>query len=115
METVDRIMQCVFRVEASSFELQVLCARYGNRLELENHGVATNIGNLDGRPIVISLMFGTFDDQHVLFWHATSQLVDYKMIDDWFCCNTPHLRGPDKATDATNFHIYKHDILKQNS
>ncbi len=72
-------------------------------------GYGCTVGHLDGRPVAISLLTSTVDGNKLLFWYATSVVVDYDMIDKWlnenlpesaFQVNMPRLLN---KTDATNF------------
>jgi hypothetical protein len=58
------------------------------------------------RPIVISLNWAMIDGQLVCFWHGCSQLVDYRMINEWLNKNFDgtHDGGRRSATDSMNFH-----------
>lgn len=67
--------------------------------EEKSSGFNETIGFLDERPICISLHIKKIKGTKILFWHATSQLVDYAMISEWLKLNTP-----DNRTDALNWH-----------
>lgn len=67
--------------------------------EGSNSGFNETVGYLDNRPICISLHTKKIKGTKILFWHATSQLVDHAMINEWLKLNTP-----DNRTDATNWH-----------
>jgi hypothetical protein len=73
-------------------------------------GYGHHIGDVDNRPIAISLLTTTIDGELYLFYHGTSELVDHKMIREWleqympvtaFRDNDPRL-GLNHA-DATNW------------
>lgn len=53
----------------------------------DNKGTFLTIGHLDypnPRPIVLSLFWDKLDGVRVCFYSCNSQLVDWKMIDEWF-------------------------------
>lgn len=58
------------------------------------------------RPINISLSWAWIDDQLVCFWYPCSQLVDHKMIEQWFDQNfhQTHDGGRRSRVDHQNFH-----------
>jgi hypothetical protein len=58
-------------------------------------------------PIVINLNWAWIDDQLIGFWHACSQLVDHRIIDQWFTQNfdKTHDGGRRSMTDHQNFHL----------
>ena len=93
-------------VEANSFERHTLWQNNQNRAldsrlnwESENSGQGMQ-ANLHGRPVCFTLWPAWIEGKKIIFWEATSQLVDYKMITDWFDKNLPDIR----RYDANNFH-----------
>lgn len=102
-------------VEATRFEEHCLwrdsdtrsATSHGEWVE-SGWGLLQTVGWLDSRPICISLGTATVGGHKVLFWHATSQVVDYVLIDRWFEEMLPQsARRPDglpNRTDAMNFH-----------
>jgi uncharacterized protein YkvS len=64
-----------------------------------NGGILETVGYLDERPICISLYVDTIKGKKILFWHATSQLVDHLLIDKWLDLNLPSI----KRTNAMNW------------
>jgi hypothetical protein len=84
-----------------------------NEVEKQYHwvddtmGFWQNIGSVDGRPICISFSFATVDGLNIAFVEGTSQLVDYKMLEEWVQThnNKTYDNGARRAwTDARNFH-----------
>ncbi len=63
-------------------------------------GMCPVIGYIDNRPVTLSLFINVVEGKRILFWHSPSQLVDYKMIDEWFEDYLPGI----PRTDANNFH-----------
>ena len=89
-------------VEASSYESLCLWQEYRDRKNWKQalSGYGITIGFLADMPVCISLMMVEVDGHKLLFWHATSQVVDHRMIDKWF---DAHLSGV-RRVDAQNFH-----------
>ena len=65
-----------------------------------NPGFMPTIGELDGRPIVVSLSWSYVGDMLVCFYHGCSQLVDHQMIEEFLDETFPNT----PRTDAANFH-----------
>ena len=112
----DYIDECVYAVEANSTEEMYIWERFcgpnsawgpEKRIKWEqDFGWLETVGHLDDSPICISIFIHKLDGYPVLFWHATSQLVDYVMIDEWFRERAPHLQ----QTDAMSIHHALHHI-----
>lgn len=77
---------------------------YGRRIDSwkeESAGHGITIGKMDRRPVCIVLWWAILNGHRVMFWEATSQVVDYKMVQDWF----RHFKTRDMVScDANNFH-----------
>lgn len=98
-------------IEANSNEQmyiwQTWHEKYGYPWKQE-HGYLVTVGELMDRPICISVMFVKVKEKLIMFWHATSELVDYVMIDEWLKKNLPDAYH--NKTDATNDHIVMHTL-----
>jgi hypothetical protein len=69
------------------------------------------IGEIDNRPICISLSFAIIGGIYVMFASMTSQLQDYKMMEDWLTQYCPaYSDRRNNTTDATNFGHICHKI-----
>jgi hypothetical protein len=73
-------------------------------------GYLATVGNVGDRPICISLLTTTINGGKILFYHATSSLVDHDMIREWLEKSLPVTafrdRDPRKGlnhTDSTNW------------
>lgn len=88
-------------VEANSYERLTLWERWVDKTEWQEHrqGRLVEIGKYHGRPVCISLFWATVRNKVVLFLEATSQLVDWKMIEAWLKTEFPGVR----KVDAMNF------------
>jgi hypothetical protein len=109
-----RFAHTEYVVEATSAEKYFLWELHAgkNTWEQGSSGLVIEIGKLGGplqekRPIVICCWWERINGMNVLFWEATSQLVDYRMIEEWFkqnCYPYEHGSGRAAKTDAMNFH-----------
>jgi hypothetical protein len=110
-----------FLVEASSAEQRFLWEKWVDNLKIiredewvqKNPGYSLTIGEIKGRPIVISISWVVIKGVLVGFYEATSQLVDWVMIEKWLDehCNPMYDKGTRRArTDASNFHNVWHYI-----
>lgn len=65
------------------------------------------VGKLNDRPVVISLNSAMIDGQKILFIDATSELVDWGIVEAWLEKNLPSSARDGyriNRTDALNFH-----------
>lgn len=112
-------LECVVGcVEANSFEKHCLwkenhyledAARHKREWKDTGHGLGVTIGYVDERPVHLSLSTSVIDGQKILFYYATSTVVDHEMIREWLKVNLPETAkgnypGGYNHTDATNFH-----------
>lgn len=101
-------------VEATSDEQFFLWQLESNKCKWEqgSSGVAIEVGKHGGplqekRPVIISCFWNRINGMDVLFWYACSQLVDYRMIEEWFkqnCYPYESDTGKPAKCDARNFH-----------
>jgi hypothetical protein len=99
-------------IEATSCEQHSLWERYTEYgVEWKQHpaGLLETVGTLADMPVCISLHTNDVGGAKILFYHATSQVVDHRMIDKWLEENMPDSArredGHINKTDATNSHI----------
>lgn len=99
--TDKRYANTFYRVEATTYEVLTIIGRYDDcyRWKQDHFGTLETVGRLDSRPIVITCQWYEIHDRLVMFWEATSEVVDYKLIEEWF--NT---HCPCPSTNAMNFH-----------
>ena len=88
-------------VEATDFERHTLWHCH-ERVNWKDDGIGYGhqIGTLNERPIFVAFNFATIDGKRICFWHATSSLVDYDMIEEWLKTNLKY----NNKVDANNFH-----------
>ncbi len=58
------------------------------------------IGEIDARPICVSISYVRLNGKLVAFYDGTSQLVDLKMIDEWIELHAKDI----PSANASNFH-----------
>lgn len=70
------------------------------------------IGHLNKRPITVTISGVTINGHRVAFYEANSELVDWKMIEEWAKKTFPQLFMSDKrlTCDAANFHHCLHFV-----
>ena len=100
MALEDLLRGVVGAVEASSYERLCLWRHhYQGNWKQSLEGICREIGRLDDMPVCLSLIVDEVSGYRILFWEATSMVVDHRIIDKWF---ETHL--PDKPrVDAMNF------------
>lgn len=108
-------------VEADSYSQHMLWSEYHYRpregfdpltWEQGMSGLMEIIGYLkingEDRPVCLSLFKARVKGELILFYHATSQVVDYRMVDEWLKKNLPPTaireNGYPNTTDAMNFY-----------
>lgn len=69
--------------------------------EQEMSGTLVTIGTVDDRPISIDITWAKLNGCRVLFYDASSQLADWKMIEEWFSHWRERLPKIE-STDSTN-------------
>jgi hypothetical protein len=125
-----KIKATKFLVEATGAEqhfLWSLHARYSHKhhpsypsLTWEQHacGSLVSVGNVqifkkqsgsgalyEQMPVCVSLTFATIDGAVVCFWDATSQVIDYRLVEKWLNQKFAHVPPREGRTNAMNFHI----------
>jgi hypothetical protein len=95
-------------VEATSFEKQYLWSSATESWRGNQLGETVIVGRLSRRPVCISLTIDVIGGYPILFVEATSQVVDYLMIDNWLLENLPATAlkrgGYLNKVDAMNFY-----------
>ena len=106
-------------VEATSNEAFCLWDKYttgGRQMSQYGGGYGITVGYCKDLkdtklPIAISIFKYTVEGKDILFYHPTSRMVDYEVIENWLKENMPasakRENGTVKTTDCTNFHLVK--------
>jgi len=101
-------------VEASSYESMMLWSENHNKLDWKEgrSGFLSTVGFIGTKPVCISVLTPVIGGHKLLFWHATSTVVDYDMIRAWLELAVPKTawnHGRLNQTDAMNFHNVLHE------
>jgi len=108
MDMMERVQ---FAVEASDYERFRLWQEFHSQAkcwEQETRGSMITVGHISGRPICVQLSWNAINGKRVLFYNASSQLVDWVMIEEWLVDNA--LTPGHTKTDASNFHLVFHQL-----
>lgn len=111
-EHADFLAGVVGVVEANNFEHLTLWKQYhheadkGRKLAWESGGSGplVTVGKVDGNPVCISLNVDLVGGHRVLFIEATSQVIDWTLINKWLYKNLPS-----SAYRAGTQYINSHD------
>lgn len=98
-------------VEATSYEQYALWKEYHDKegynwSSRREGGPLVTVGKIEDRPICIALERATICGHLIVFLDATSELVDWRMIDRWLTDNLPQSAFDGKyvnKVDAMNF------------
>lgn len=113
-EEMDKFLEGVVgAIEATSEEQHNLWKRWSQELgktwEQVNPGLLPTIGSLAGMPICLSLSKVKVNGAPILFYYASSQVVDHRVVEKWIECQLPASAkskdGRINKSDATNAHI----------
>lgn len=123
-----RLAKTLFIVEATSFEqfslwetnaLNSIHCRNKSPLKWEQmNGWLVTVGRYKKRPCCISVSWARINGRLIMFYHPTSQFVDWNMIDKWI---DKHFQGKwdnqirRAKIDAQNFHLCIQAIEEKNN
>lgn len=107
----DYFKDVVYLIEATDYERLCLwrdndTCTHTSKMKWEevSMGYWFQIGELDNRPVNLTLCYAILDGKKVAFYESCSQVVDWKMIEDYLSkLNLP-------KTNAMNFHHCIHFI-----
>lgn len=89
--------------KANSFESLCLWLEWNKRVNWiqGDFGRMVTVGHINEFPITVSLFWNTIDNEEVLFYEASSRVVDYSVVNKWLHenCSMELYK-----TDAMNFH-----------
>jgi hypothetical protein len=102
-------------VEANSYESLCLWheqhERAGKTWKQGSGGCMVQVGELADMPVCVSLFVNEVDGHRILFYDATSRVVDSRMVEKWLKENLPltafengDARKRLNVTNAMNFH-----------
>lgn len=113
-----------YLVEANSFEKLTLwntwvkSAKEPIKWKDSNRGVIPVVGLVNKLPVCVSILINEIEGMPVVFWEATSRMVDHDLIKDWFKEKMPQLFPEQNAhlsCDAQNFHCCVHYLQDMDS
>lgn len=118
MEAEERLGITKFLVEATGTEQLDLWCKFSNESPERykgtkgvswkqlNPGCVLTIGYLDKRPVVLTIYWDEIEGELVGFYSCNSQVVDWKMIEDWLSKHFKQTwdKGRPAKCDAINFH-----------
>lgn len=111
MEDIRRVR---FAVEANNFEQGCLWERHNKKVSWveipENKMIC--VGQFAKRDIIVWLSWATIDGHDVLFYDATSRVVNYNLVESWIEENALVPGG--RMEDAMNFGLVLRDIETEN-
>ena len=106
----DFLKDVVSVVEANTFEDFTLWEKWHAKVDWVQNasGTGVTVGRLADMPVFISLITAVVNKKKVLFIHPTSQVVDWRLIEDWLHANMPNcterLEDKVRVHSAQNFH-----------
>ncbi len=109
----------VFIVEATSYEQHVFWENYFYKSKYETliikdwlqetAGKIITIGKCDKRPVCVTIFWAWLDGCKIMFYEATSQVVDHKMVKEWFKHFSSHIKWDGNTRlahcNSLNFHL----------
>lgn len=106
-----------YAVEANSFEYSALYKEYakeqGHVWKENLSGRGACIGYVGKRMVFVSFRTAIINGRKILFYEATSPMVDWDMIEDWLRSNLPtsakRAAGDLRKADANNFYSALYD------
>jgi hypothetical protein len=82
----ERFATCDFLVEATDCERHFLWRDHNEetRWEEDTMGFSFKVGSIGKRPVMVCCFFAKIYGRRVCFYDTVSQVVDHKMIEDFF-------------------------------
>ena len=108
-----RLSECKYAVEATRNETTTLWSECHKKVSWVRvaFGKLITVGKLNEHPVCISVSITNINGVDVLFWEATSMVVDHYQINTWFKENTEVTKINNR--DAGNFHCIVQDINRK--
>lgn len=108
----------VYFIEANDREAQLVKeeSRCDADITLDSTAYGVKIGELDGKPVVLKLLFATVNSRRIVFWMPGSKAFDFAMGLEWLEANSTLLATTESVvrSDASNFHNCVLDIDRMN-
>ena len=113
MTAEEKYLDTKFLVEANSFEHLALWKENNKEYDWqEDTRCEARTMYVNDRPICYTCQWSIINKQRVMFWDPTSQLVDYKLIEEDLKKICPNIIS---KSNAMNFHNILHDINRLNA
>jgi hypothetical protein len=111
----DEYASVEYVVEANTFERHKLWEEWAwgdVQWKDGTSGSLITVGYMGDSPVVISILVANILGYDVIFWHPTSRVVDYQMIEAWLEKNVPvyQTKVAEHKSDAMNFHNCIHHL-----
>jgi hypothetical protein len=80
-----RFAETVFIVQATHAEVHYLWRQWHKRVKWEQDclGHCATVGTVANLPVVVCCSWALLDGQRVMFYEATSRVVDWSMVENW--------------------------------
>lgn len=110
-EIDSRLVNTFYAIEADSYACHMIWAEYFFNIPKDKRkfefvqepvGISFEIGRIEKRPIMLSFRWYTINGHLVLFYDCTSQLADWKMVNEWLNKYMPHIKEKSDAMNAHN-------------
>lgn len=101
----ERVRVTAYAVEASDFEQLALWQESHERVPWEHIGTGwlMTVGHVNRKPVCVATTWQRIHGQIVMFYEATSRMVDHEMVERWIA---KHIgSGAEKRCNAMNFHL----------
>ena len=116
MNDIERYKDVTGIVEVTSYESFMLWKQWHQQKDYtwkeSLSGPLITVGYIDGRPVCIAPLVHVVNGRSIMFVEATSELVDWKMIEDWLVENVPSACTRNgkylNKENAQNFHCLVH-------
>jgi hypothetical protein len=108
------VVPCDFAVQATDYEALCIWKEWHERVswEQEYAGTIREVGRVGDDPVCVQLTWNVVAGRRVVFYWASSRVVDYRMVDAWV---RAHAMTPNATHgDAMNFHVVAHAIERAN-
>lgn len=101
-----KLAETAYCVEADDFAHLELWAKHHKATGWVQHpmGYGELVGKLARMPVFLHMHWATLHGRLVMFYEATSQVVDHRMVDRYLTRHCPAFRDG-KRTNALNFHL----------
>lgn len=115
---VRELQNVVYFIDAHDGEAQLVEdeSRCDADIKLDPMAYGVNIGEVDGKPLVLKLLFATVNTRRIVFWMPGSIAFDFTIAEKWLETHGTLLATTKSVVraDATNFYNCVHEINRMN-